>query len=314
MVVAPVLPPLVALVVCLFALAFILCAHTIIKALFYTASIGATIAVGWVPWLGGKVKRSLHFIEQRVNNYMSGLVSGTASAVAASWHALAVAAEFAGKALVDVAQAAWRVAWYVNVKFPVSVISALAHYSAREAKALLKRIEQATIWRQTVTRVINNPAAGRIGGAIKGALKTVEGELANLRDLVLPRLRALERDIATTIPGAIERLGARERAAERRLRGLLGRLSRVDKATVGLGAAGLVAIALSRIGIGFLRCTNIRSGGRRLCGMDAGAVEDILAGTLLIVGSISIVEFAEELQTIMGDAESGIRGFIRETR
>jgi hypothetical protein len=58
--------------------------------------------------------------------------------------------------------------------------------------------------------------------------------------------------------------------------------------------AALVAFSLARLGLGWLRCGNVKKVGKRLCGMNPDLLDALLIGTTLIVGTISLREFAKE--------------------
>lgn len=99
------------------------------------------------------------------------------------------------------------------------------------------------------------------------------------------------------------------------VRGALGRelarLRKVEKALTVAGAAALVGAALARLGLGWLRCPRVGSVGKRACGMNYDLLESLLADTLIVAGTVSLVEFAREMQAVTADAEGIIRRFWR---
>jgi len=96
------------------------------------------------------------------------------------------------------------------------------------------------------------------------------------------------------------------------LSGILKRLKRLEKVTaVGVGV-GLVAAALSRLGLGWIRCNNVKRAGRSVCGMDFNLLDSLLLDSLAIFGVISVVEFANGLRTIEDEAVTILRHGIRE--
>ena len=81
-----------------------------------------------------------------------------------------------------------------------------------------------------------------------------------------------------------------------------------------LGAAGFAAVLANALGI-TTRCVrsgNVGKAVRRLCGMDASLLEDLLAGVLLIEGVVSVVAFTEALQEIETEAVNVLGGLIKE--
>lgn len=115
---------------------------------------------------------------------------------------------------------------------------------------------------------------------------------------------------AAAVAGILPRVGRLERqekAAAKRL----GKLERVG----GTVAVGTVAgIALGRLGLGWTRCSKVGRLGRAACGMDEGALEAMLAGALVLAGSISVVELARECQAFTSEVDDAMRYFVRELR
>jgi hypothetical protein len=90
------------------------------------------------------------------------------------------------------------------------------------------------------------------------------------------------------------------------------RLKKAEKALAVGASAALVLTALKRMGLGWLRCSNVTKTGKRLCGLDSGLLDALLIGTTLFVGGISLREFAKELEAVTEEAAGLIHGFIRD--
>lgn len=106
--------------------------------------------------------------------------------------------------------------------------------------------------------------------------------------------------------------GGRFRSIERDYSGVRSRLGKLEGHLTKAGAAALVGTALVTLGIGRLRCSNIRRNLKRVCGMDADLLDDLLLGTLAVIGTISLVETAKDLQGITGAAVDFTHALIRE--
>lgn len=91
------------------------------------------------------------------------------------------------------------------------------------------------------------------------------------------------------------------------------RLAHIGKYGLTGVAAGVVGVALSRLGLGRARCNNTDKSLKRLCGLDPNLLESILADTLAIFGTISIVELAKGMQVLTPAVRYGVGGLIRET-
>jgi hypothetical protein len=90
-----------------------------------------------------------------------------------------------------------------------------------------------------------------------------------------------------------------------------GQIGRLGKLATVAGLVGLVAGSLAKLGNGWLRCPRVNDAGKKVCGMDAGLLESLLADTLLIAGTVSLVEFAKGMQGITADVAGPIRAFWR---
>ena len=77
-------------------------------------------------------------------------------------------------------------------------------------------------------------------------------------------------------------------------------------------ALGVVATALARLGLGWIRCNRVRKVGKAVCGIDDSLIDGLLLDTLAIFGAVSVVEFAKGLRTIEGEAVGILHHLIRE--
>jgi hypothetical protein len=100
-----------------------------------------------------------------------------------------------------------------------------------------------------------------------------------------------------TVP-AFPNLWKRVRALEKRL-------------AVPVGIAAVVA-ALGRLGLGWIRCNNVRKAGRSVCGIDSSLLDSLLLDTLAVFSIVSVVEFAHGLRSIEDEAVGILHHLIRE--
>ncbi len=110
---------------------------------------------------------------------------------------------------------------------------------------------------------------------------------------------------AQAIP--LPRIGRLEREAE----GLGARIRSLGRRLSPAAAAALVVATLARLGLGWLRCSRVKRVGKQVCGMDENMLESLVADTLLVVGTISLVEFAEGLLAGMDEFTPQIKKFWR---
>lgn len=108
---------------------------------------------------------------------------------------------------------------------------------------------------------------------------------------------------AIAIP--LPRIGRLERAAELEAK----RVNKLAKRIAPAALAALIAAQIAKLGAGWIRCSKMKKYGRNVCGMDQSLLDSLLADTLLIVGTISLVEFAEGLQDGMNGLVPQVRKF-----
>jgi hypothetical protein len=136
---------------------------------------------------------------------------------------------------------------------------------------------------------------------IKHATHAVDVTLPHRIAGVRQREEALSRDQAKLR----ERTGLLERGAERTFDWIR---SHPLSAVTGV-FAGAVAVALARLGFGFMRCRSWQRLGRSLTCNDANIIADLLAAATLVVGIMSLEELAREEQKVVGEAAKLVRGF-----
>ncbi len=111
---------------------------------------------------------------------------------------------------------------------------------------------------QTIVRPVER-AATKAAGISRATYNTLAHRVTTLQAEV--------RHIAATLPHDIALAPAKVGITAKQLRRLSRRLSRVEELTVGLGAAALVATALGRIGLGWIRCPALGRIGKKIgCG------------------------------------------------
>lgn len=120
---------------------------------------------------------------------------------------------------------------------------------------------------------------------------------------------------ANPIP-IIERVGASAPAIPRDIyRGidsLWKDVRRFGRTLTPAGIIGLVAgSVLAGLGLSWLRCRNVGSAAKRLCGMNTDALDSLLAGLFVVFGSLSLITFSRDVQGVTEDFAGAVRGFWR---
>jgi len=90
------------------------------------------------------------------------------------------------------------------------------------------------------------------------------------------------------------------------------RLKALEKKLATPIGIGIVAVALSRLGAGWIRCNNVKRIGRQLCGINSNLLDELLLDSIAIFSLLSVVEFATELRSIEDEAVSIMGRLVRE--
>jgi hypothetical protein len=283
-------------------LAFVVCYALLVS---YRSTFGALLTwlaktsydiriLGYHPfhWLANGIED----VNQYVNNALAAAVQGTEHAWGKVLHANAVLWHDATEALADLAEATQK---YVTVTGPAEALHLIKWYFGpyiadvkwvvKEVKALERAVAHAAT---TVPKVIKHD----VPIYVKPVTKIFEVKLA-----------AIPSAIAKPIGIPLPRIGPLERDIHNVERWISGRGKLVTEA----GLAGLLIGALAKVGISWTRCANTKDYGKNICGMDRNLLESLLADTALILGTVSLVEFAEGMQGITKEIEGSIASFWR---
>jgi hypothetical protein len=262
----------------------ILCVY-ITKAFFGVA--GGTL--GKLPVIGGWINSGIHSVEQRVVHVMSAAAAGAQSIAGAALHTLAREVDWIGR----------------EIRNHSNLLALLATLSLGAAQP----------WElQLLVRELRKLIRGNAGTASHAIhrLGNVEKRLEHgIGEDVLPRIRGVEREIDRVLDHDIASLRRRARTLDREYE-RLWKWTRVNTRAWGtLAFAGAVAFALSRLKVGWIRCPKLAKRGPALCNLDDALFAALLADSLLIVGSLSLVEFAREMVDVTDTAVRPITTFWR---
>ena len=248
-------------------------------------------AVGWVPFVGKIVSHKIEDIEHKIVSIIGGYGHHFENQFFTRWHSLAAMLRQWATQIEDTSVTVFHVARAVS-----KLAGQLALGDTSGLRAYLHRLER------YINHVIAQRLAhvGKIAGhaapaSVTRAVGALAGELDHVIEWDLPKLRA------------------RTKALEERLGRLAHRIRADARPIIGAAFVAAVAVALGRLGAGWVRCQNWKRAGKQVCGMDASLLEALLADTLAIVGAISIVELAMELQRVMPEVTAVVRAGIRET-
>lgn len=144
-----------------------------------------------------------------------------------------------------------------------------------------------------------------------GALEQDMGRLFGRAWQGIDKVKADARAQAKAIGGSVAaELGALNRYAHGALN---HRLTRLEKIAAGTALTAAIVGTVSRFAP-WWRCSNVGRAGKAICRLDPSALENLLAGLLLIFGTISLLDLARGMQEITGEVTDAARFFIREAR
>jgi hypothetical protein len=174
----------------------------------------------------------------------------------------------------------------------------LAKYVAHLSGKAITRVEHTTVIKKVgeATKVITSVTKAQFNH-LTARVRTVERKVTRA-------LHATAGAIATPFP----RIGRLEKTAKAQAK----RLTRLEKRVFGAVAAGFGVAILAKTVISWLRCPSLQRATKGRNCIDFDFLDALLTGALLIVGTISLVEFAEEVQSVTEEASGLIHGFLRD--
>jgi len=280
------LPALAEILFWVGALIFCLLCVYIAKALFGVA--GGTL--GKLPVVGGWINGGLTSLEHKIVATMSGAAASVDSHIGDAFHRLARIIDWTGREIKGHATLLGLIASYLPGFATLNMIRTTVGELRRLVHAAQRIGVHALTQTVTITRTIR---------------RTVVAD-------AFPRLRTVERDLGRVVHRDLPRVRAREAELGREITNLW-KWTRSHALVAGSVAfAGAVALALSRLGLGWVRCSKVGRAGKTLCGMDDSLLESLLADTLAIVGTVSLIEFIRDAQAVEHVALEALGGFIRE--
>lgn len=211
-------------------------------------------------------------------------------------HVIAYSIQETGRAIEALAHDTLRFATYIRHHLIATLITIALGPLWLAIEALRKAISLLT---HTVPKVAAQAAsiAGDVTTAARTKVIRIERTVVKTVTVDVPKLGDLIGDVRDWTAGKLRQVTRR-----------LGHLERL--ATVA-GITGLVIAALSRLGLGWTRCSKVGRLGKGVCGMDENLISQLLVGSLLVVGTIDLVRAAKDLQSLVGESAHEVHRFWR---
>lgn len=238
-------------------------------------------------------------LDNTIRNAIGKGIEAMAADAVAPIVRVAVAFEAIGGAIADVGQAtAQTLERMLRHSIPALIAARIA--------GLLTRVHALEDASKFVTHTIPKDIV-KVGNVTKVYPVTVE-RVTGLPKLIKAAVASALAAVA--IPHAIPRVGD----VVNGLDSIKADLKRLGKYATVSGIIGLVGAAVfSELGLSHLQCSNNKRLGKFLCGFNVSRLESLLAGLALFLGTLSIVSFAKEVQTVTLDFEGEVRKFWRGT-
>jgi hypothetical protein len=198
------------------------------------------------------------------------------------------------------------------------IVHALTRHLGQEAHAAVTIVKpvQRIVYR--IPKLTHAAAVAALAAALPGVLRLDLPLLSWLRShfTALKHAVAHAGDIATTVPRVIWHEVTVPVGYT--LKQIRARLRRLERITVGGLAVSAVALALTKMGVNWIRCNNVKRIGRGLCGapgwlvnlLAAGVVEAFVVGDLCAFTDLLIFEAEQFVPTLTAlvDAEDALIG------
>jgi hypothetical protein len=277
----PALAALFAIAALIVAIGMVKLVDAISRAFFGTVSG----AIGWIPYAGKVVEHNLHKIEQKISHALGSAELKLDSYIALSWHNLARLVTWMAGEIANGAVASWHL--------------------AQQARAFVRQRDM-------------HHAIGAVTKPLKARQSTLARDQRNVasetRALhhsvaqgVYPRIKAGEVYDRTVTRPAIKTARAEAKAAEAEALRVFRWVKAHPGAIATTAFAGAVALALRKLGGGWIRCKNWRQIGKHVCSLPNALISALLGLGLAFAVVIDPRKTAEAAVAVEDVMESIIR-------
>ncbi len=266
------------------------------------AHVFRSIRIG-IPHVGHIGLGALGDAVDSVNNFILAKlgegIDATSHALVYVWGSLASVVTELGQTIGDLAEGTERALielYRYTIPHVVSIATAPIVRSVQALAARVVALEHRAV--STITHTVN----------------VVAPSLARLAARVHALEHRVVHAVTVTLPAAIDNPWPRVRGLGRELDAIKSRLRRLEKPVAAVGVGVVAGTVLGKLGLGWTRCSKVGRLGKAACGFPEGEIEALLAGALVVAGSISVVQLARDCQSFTGDVDDALRFFVRELR
>jgi len=304
------LRPLLPVVGCLVALGLIKIVDSFLRAFFGFEEDTLGRILGLFGSAGHWVQSKITAAEQKATNELGKAAHALEGVLADYLNDLGVAVAALGHEIMGGAIAFWVLTQWLVHGVKVAALGPRLDERLRHDRAIGARVKRLEHSDRAHARALDHPASPPIAAGIHTRLKPIATHLNHIGAVELPGIRARQRVAERTIPQDIAGLRARVREAENGVEHLWQRVRHLDRVTTGVLAGALVATALGRLGMGWLRCSNWRRIGRLGCRIPAGLLEGLLGDALEAFVVADLCDFMAALSTAVREVEPLLEGLV----
>jgi hypothetical protein len=221
-------------------------------------------------------------------------IDATQHAGLALFHWTAYYIEAIGRTMGDAFESVVQDVVYFNRWALAETIKHALHPLASKVEWLIHYVAHIAAHPATIVRPVTRIIDPRVK-QLEAQVKQLAQAVANVGAIPTP---AIPHVTIPSLPGIRSGIDA--------LRHGLGRVTRI---LTPAGIVGLVAAGLAALKLGWLKCGNVRRVGEHVCGMDGDALESLLLGTVAVFGTVSLVEFAREMEGLMDEITPAVARF-----
>jgi hypothetical protein len=179
---------------------------------------------------------------------------------------------------------------YLLTELPAQTARSLASFATATAHSIGR------------IRTVEIPQA--IRQALYGAASPVAAAIVALRMVRAHAIPALW--------GGLEHVGGRVKRVERDAARTARRLRRAEAYLTAAGMVVIVATALGRLGLKWVRCRKVGRVGRHACGMDHDWLDALLLGSTMVFGAVSFTQFLRECESVTDEGYDFLRTLTTE--
>jgi len=288
------------------------CAVLIALSFAYRSSIGALLeilakafkAASWkVPYVGtvglGFLAGPIESVDNSIRDALAAGISSTEWA----WHV------FLGQIT-----GAWQWIGRTVDEVATDTAGALKHLVKETVPAIVAGL----LVGPTLLLKTLGVTVGQLERDVKQALAASGKTIVKVEHVAVGTAAAVPKIVTVTIPAAVKTAVALPsditRGIDETLKATKEKLDKLARTLTPAGILGLTAAAvLSGLGLGWLKCSNVNKVGKRLCGLNANTIEQLLAGLVVVFGTLDLVKFSKQVQGVTDEFEGVARDFWRVT-